>query len=82
MLNKLILTASLFLATLSAIPAFGAEPAVCGGDKPVKVATCVDGKVMCAATNEHRGACASHGGVASWADGSEVKSHARKTEYK
>lgn len=46
------------------------------------VATCNDGKEYYAPTNEHRGACSGHGGVQSWTDGSEVKSHGRKTEYR
>jgi hypothetical protein len=39
----------------------------------IKVATCKDGKEYWAPTNEHRGACSGHGGVAVWADGSPVK---------
>lgn len=48
----------------------------------VPVAVCNDGMTM-KGTNphEHRGACSGHGGVASWADGSPVKSHAKKTSY-
>lgn len=42
-------------------------------DDMVKVAECRDGKTYYAPTNEHRGACSGHGGVASWADGSPVK---------
>lgn len=49
----------------------------------VPVAVCNDGKTMMGTNpQEHRGACSGHGGVASWADGSPVKSHAKKTEYK
>lgn len=52
-------------------------------DDKVKVATCNDGKTMYGTNpHEHRGACSGHGGVASWADGSPVKSHVKKTEYK
>ena len=79
-MKTLILSA--FLAVLSANVYAADKPAPKG---PVKVecATCNDGKVMyCVNPSEHRGACSGHGGVASWADGSEVKSHARKTEYK
>jgi hypothetical protein len=48
----------------------------------IHVATCNDGKEYWAKTNEHRGACSGHGGVASWVDGSEVKSKGRKTSYR
>jgi hypothetical protein len=52
-------------------------------DNKVPVAVCQDGKTMYGqSASEHRGACSGHGGVASWADGSEVKSHARKTSYR
>lgn len=53
-----------------------------GVDGQIHVATCVDGKEYWARTNEHRGACSGHGGVAQWADGSEVKSKGRKTSYR
>lgn len=43
------------------------------GDGLIKVAVCRDGREYWAPTNEHRGACSGHGGVASWADGSPVK---------
>lgn len=45
------------------------------------LATCRDGQTMSSATGDHRGACSGHGGVAAWADGSPVKSHAAKTSY-
>lgn len=50
--------------------------------KMVPVAKCNDGQTM-NGTNpaEHRGACSGHGGVASWADGSPVKSHAKRSSY-
>ena len=51
-------------------------------DKTVHVATCNDGKEMYSATNQHRGACASHGGVKVWGDGTPVKSHAKKSDYR
>lgn len=47
----------------------------------IKVATCKDGKEYWAPTNEHRGACSGHGGVASWADGSPVKA-GRTSRYR
>lgn len=63
----------------------GAAIANAAPGKPnlVPVAKCHDGKTMMG-TNpaEHRGACSGHGGVASWADGSPVKSHGKRTEYK
>lgn len=48
----------------------------------IHVATCNDGKEYWNVTNEHRGACSGHGGVAVWMDGSEVKSKGRKTSYR
>lgn len=48
----------------------------------IHVATCNDGKEYWARTEEHRGACSGHGGVAAWSDGSPVKSGARKTSYR
>lgn len=49
----------------------------------VETATCRDGLTYYSATGEHRGACSGHGGVASWADGSPVKSKGgRKTSYR
>lgn len=48
----------------------------------IHVATCNDGKEYWARTNEHRGACSGHGGVATWTDGSPVKATGRKTAYK
>lgn len=48
----------------------------------IHVATCNDGKEYWAKTNEHRGACSGHGGVAVWMDGSPVKGSGRKTQYR
>lgn len=76
-MNRIILASSLALSILTAVPAFGADKVE---KKPL--ATCNDGKTMYSSTGDHRGACSGHGGVASWADGSPVKSHERKTEYK
>jgi len=81
MLNRIVIVASLFLATLSAFPALGAEPQKDEHGK-ILTATCRDGKTYWHPTGEKRGACSGHGGVAAWADGSPVKSHERKTEYK
>lgn len=58
------------------------QHSVSGQDGQIHVATCNDGKEYWAKTNEHRGACSGHGGVATWADGSPVKSGARKTSYR
>ena len=73
-------------ATAYAAPAKGTpvdtKHSVSGQDGQIHVATCNDGKEFYSVTNEHRGACSGHGGVASWADGSEVKSHAKKTSYR
>lgn len=48
----------------------------------IHVATCNDGKEYWAKTNEHRGACSGHQGVAVWMDGSPVRSNGRKTSYR
>ena len=49
----------------------------------ILTATCADGLSYYHPTGEHRGACAKHGGVTSWADGSPVKSRgARKASYR
>ncbi len=48
----------------------------------ILTAVCRDGKSYYHPTGEHRGACSGHGGVASWADGSPVKSGGRKTSYR
>ncbi len=80
-MNRLILATSLALSLLTYRAALGAEST----KAPVKVecATCNDGKVMwCANPADHRGFCSGHQGVASYTDGSPVKSHTRKTEYK
>jgi hypothetical protein len=48
-----------------------------------EAATCNDGKTAYSVNPaEHRGLCSGHGGVATFADGSAPKSHAKKTEYK
>lgn len=65
--------------------AFGAAPKTAA--KPaapslIPVATCNDGKVYSHATGEKRGACAFHGGVASWSDGTPVKSKNAKGSYR
>ncbi len=49
----------------------------------VHVADCRDGSAAWSSSTNHRGLCSGHGGVASYADGSPVKSRgARKTEYR
>lgn len=73
---------TLFVVLALSAPTFAAEPAA---KEPVKVpvATCNDGTTMYSSNpTEHRGACSGHKGVKAWADGSPVKSHERKTEYK
>jgi hypothetical protein len=77
--KMLILTLALtgwFAALANAAPAAKVEVAKCNDGKTMMGTPDADGKV------EHRGACSGHGGVASWADGTPVKSHAKKTEYK
>lgn len=75
-MTVLALSLSMFWTALAfAAPAKG--PAM------VPVAVCNNGKTMYGTNpSEHRGACSGNGGVASFADGSPVKSHARKTQYK
>lgn len=81
MLNRLVFFSCLFLSLSTARSAL-AE------DAKVKVATCRDGKDFYTSSvgrdgkPSHMGACSGHGGVATWADGSPVKSHERKTEYR
>ena len=70
------------LVTLGAAVANADAPKAPKAPDKIHVATCNDGKEYWAPTNEHRGACSGHGGVAAWTDGSPVKSHGRKTEYR
>lgn len=86
----MILKTSILVLMLAQSVAFAAPdapkansvPSASKGDGKEKVATCVDGKEYWSASTDHRGACSGHGGVASYVDGSPVKSHARKTEYR
>jgi hypothetical protein len=76
---------ALHVAVANAAPAKGTDvqKSKSGeGDGLIKVATCKDGKAYYAPTNEHRGACSGHGGVASWADGSEVKASSKSARYR
>ena len=77
---KLTLGFSLLAITLaSAVHAAPVEQTT----EKVKVADCVDGKSYYSTSNTHQGACARHGGVAAWADGSPVKHRAeKKGEYR
>lgn len=72
------LMAAIVNAAPAATPTPTAKPAPVG----VFTAVCKDGLKYYHVTGEHRGACSGHGGVASWADGSPVKSHERKTSYR
>lgn len=72
-----ITTMFLSLSLLASAIALGAEP-----PKGKPLATCNDGKTMYSETGDHRGACAGHGGVKAWADGSPVKAKGRKTSYR
>lgn len=67
----------LSISAIFAAVAHGAE----SDDRGVKVATCNDGATLYRPTNEHRGACRGHKGVASWADGSDVKHKGSKSTY-
>lgn len=83
----MILKASIFALLIAQNIAFAAPgkapvPSASKGDGKEKVATCVDGKEYWSASTEHRGACSGHGGVASYEDGSPVKSRGRKTDYR
>lgn len=68
----------LWIGLMGAI-AFGADKPDKDGFRPL--ATCADGQTEYSKTGDHRGACGGHGGVAKWADGSPVKSHAKATRY-
>lgn len=76
---KTIILASLLSASLAHAAPAQEAPAK---STMVEVATCNDGKVYSHVTGEKRGACSGHGGVASWADGSPVKSKGAKTSYR
>lgn len=67
----------LSISAIFAAVAHGAEST----DGKVKVATCNDGATLYKATNEHRGACRGHGGVATWADGSTVRHKGGSSTY-
>lgn len=81
-MRTILTTLSLAVTIITVRPAFSAEP------PKVHVATCRDGKEFYSSSvgkdgkPSHAGACSGHGGVVKWADGSPVKSHERKTEYK
>jgi hypothetical protein len=75
------------VALIASLTGFYSAVAFAAPVAKVEVAKCNDGKTMMGTPDadgkvEHRGACSGHGGVASWADGTPVKSHAKKTEYK
>ena len=74
---------SILFFALSQSVALAAPDATDTKAEKVKVADCVDGKSYYSTSNTHQGACARHGGVASWADGSPVKVRAtKKGEYR
>jgi hypothetical protein len=77
-----ILAIALTLTISGLAYAAPAKPARVASSTDVHVATCKDGKEYYAPTNEHRGACSGHGGVASWADGSLVRSSAKSNRYR
>lgn len=80
-----LMLASLFTfgaAVATAAPSVDVQHSKSGQDGQIKVATCNDGKAYWSRTNEHRGACSGHGGVAAWTDGSPVHSNGRKTSYR
>ncbi len=81
-MNRTARTLLFLTAQLISVPSFAADA------PKAHVATCADGKEFYTSSigkdgkPSHAGACAGHGGVAKWTDGSPVKSHAKKTEYK
>jgi hypothetical protein len=75
-----LLTASMLSLMVAIANAAPAPKAPVSGD--TAVATCRDGTTMYAASNEHRGACRGHGGVASWTDGSPVRAKGGKRSYR
>lgn len=74
--SRITLTLGIIGAIATPFAAWAADKAP-EADK-VKVADCVDGKAYYSSSNAHQGACARHGGVAAWADGSPVKVRAAK----
>jgi hypothetical protein len=86
-MKTIILSLSLAISSLAyaapAAPKAPAAPAAAdSSDGLVEVATCVDGKTYYNRSGEHRGACSGHKGVASWADGSPVKSGGGASSYR
>lgn len=57
-------------------------PSASKGDGREKIADCNNGKEYWSTSTDHRGACSGAGGVKAWADGSPVRSKARKGEYR
>lgn len=79
----LALTLALSIPALSAHAAGESPTTDAPGSAKHAVATCRDGKTAYSASDEHRGKCSGHGGVASWADGSPVRSKGgAKDEYR
>lgn len=84
----MILKASILALMLAQSVAFAKPtdkapvPSASKGDGKEHVATCNSGKEYWSSSTEHRGACSGEGGVKSWADGSPVRSKARKGEYR
>ena len=73
---RIALAASILAVSSMAFAAPKPAPAVKASqatDTDIEIATCRDGKKYYGPTNEHRGACSGHGGVASWSDGTPVK---------
>lgn len=74
---RIVLAASILAVSSMAFAAPKPAPATSKASQAtateVHVATCRDGKEYYAPTNEHRGACSGHGGVAVWQDGTPVK---------
>lgn len=75
-------TVAMMLVSIGLLFGAMANAAPAQGDK-VKVATCNDGKEYWSTSNTHQGACARHGGVREWNDGTPVKARAaKKGEYR
>ncbi len=81
---KITLILGLLASIAAPLVAFAADPAD-SSDTPQrhKIATCKDGREYWSTSDTHQGACAKHGGVATYADGTASKSRAaKKGEYR
>lgn len=79
-MSRIIIALGLLASIAAPLAAFAADKPKT--DDKVHVATCRDGREYWSTSTEHRGACSGAGGVAKWSDGTPVRSHAKKGEYR